>query len=548
MACSASTSTTNVRFRTSDHGKAGGGEKPAVGLSVLMTAPKVLSLNGLTKRFGSVLAVDAVDLSLHRGEVLALLGENGAGKTTLMNMLFGHYMPDAGSVDVADGAGNLQALTLGHPQAALAAGIGMVHQHFTLAENLTALDNIVLGAEPLMSLRRDRGAARAKITAIMQQSGLTAPLDVRVGRLSVGERQRVEILKALYRDARILVLDEPTAVLTPQEADALFDNIGAMTAQGLSVIFISHKLREVLAFSQRIAVLRHGKKVGEIATADADERVIARMMVGADTPTTARKDMPPGAPVFQLAGVSVRGHSKRDSLSNVNLTVSQHEILGIAGVSGNGQSALAGLISGLNRPDSGKINVDGVEISKPDPKTMIRAGIGRIPEDRHHDGIVGAMSVAENMVIERLDQPDVQARGLLKRDAIRQNADRLAKDYDVRGPGVQARARLLSGGNIQKLILARVFDQNPRLILANQPTRGLDMGAAAEVGRRLLEARARGAGVVLISEDLDEVLGLADRIMVIHDGVLHEAQTRDRAEIGLMMAGEHTSERTGETA
>jgi len=206
------------------------------------------------------------------------------------------------------------------------------------------------------------------------------------------------------------------------------------------------------------------------------------------------------------------------------------------------------LISGLNRPDSGKINVDGVEISKPDPKTMIRAGIGRIPEDRHHDGIVGAMSVAENMVIEQLDQPDVQARGLLKRDAIRQNADRLAKDYDVRGPGVQARARLLSGGNIQKLILARVFDQNPRLILANQPTRGLDMGAAAEVGRRLLEARARGAGVVLISEDLDEVLGLADRIMVIHDGVLHEAQTRDRAEIGLMMAGEHTSERTGETA
>ena len=509
-----------------------------------MTAQKVLSLNALTKRFGSVLAVDAVDLTLHKGEVLALLGENGAGKTTLMNMLFGHYMPDAGSVDVADGAGNLRALTLGHPQAALAAGIGMVHQHFTLAENLTALDNIVLGAEPLASLRRNRGAARAKIRGIMQQSGLTAPLDVKVGRLSVGERQRVEILKALYRDARILVLDEPTAVLTPQEADALFENIGAMTAQGLSVIFISHKLREVLAFSQRIAVLRHGQKVGEIATADADERVIARMMVGADTPATARQAMSPGAPVLQLSGIALRGHSKRDSLTGIDLTVHEHEILGIAGVSGNGQSALAGLISGLRRPDAGRLVVDDRDIRRPDPRTMIRAGVGRIPEDRHHDGIVGAMSVAENMVIERLDDPDVQARGLLKRDAIRHNAERLIKEYDVRGPGAEAGARLLSGGNIQKLILARVFEQNPRLILANQPTRGLDMGAAAEVGRRLLDARARGAGVVLISEDLDEVLGLADRIMVIHDGALHEAQTRDRAEIGLMMAGE----KTGETA
>lgn len=513
-----------------------------------MTAQKVLSLNALTKRFGTVLAVDAVDLTLHKGEVLALLGENGAGKTTLMNMLFGHYMPDAGSVDVADAAGHLQPLPLGHPQAALAAGIGMVHQHFTLAENLTALDNIVLGAEPLASWRRDRGAARAKIRAIMQQSGLTAPLDVKVGRLSVGERQRVEILKALYRDARILVLDEPTAVLTPQEADALFGNIGAMTAQGLSVIFISHKLREVLAFSQRIAVLRHGKKVGEIATADADERSIAQLMVGADTPVTARQAMVPGAPVLHLSGVTLHGHSKRDSLSGIDLTVRAHEILGIAGVSGNGQTALAGVISGLRRPYAGRIMVDNNEIRHPDARTMIKAGVGRIPEDRHHDGIVGAMSVAENMVIERLNDPDVQSRGLLKHDAIAQNAERLAKEYDVRGPGVQARARLLSGGNIQKLILARVFEQNPRLILANQPTRGLDMGAAAEVGRRLLEARARGAGVVLISEDLDEILGLADRIMVMHDGQLHAANTRDRAEIGLMMAGDTARDTAGDSA
>ena len=248
----------------------------------------VLSLNGLSKRFGPVVANDDVSLTLQEGEVLALLGENGAGKTTLMNMLFGHYLPDAGSMEVADAAGRLRPLQLGHPQAALAAGIGMVHQHFTLAENISALDNITLGAEPLLALRRDRRAAQTKIEGIIARSGLKAPLTTPVGRLSVGERQRVEILKALYRDARILVLDEPTAVLTPQEADTLFDNIKAMTAEGLSVIFISHKLREVLAFSDRIAVLRHGVKVGEMATSEADERAIARMMVGADTPKVDR--------------------------------------------------------------------------------------------------------------------------------------------------------------------------------------------------------------------------------------------------------------------
>lgn len=503
-----------------------------------MTPSKVLSLNGLSKRFGTVVANDDVNLDLHEGEVLALLGENGAGKTTLMNMLFGHYMPDAGTVDVAGDDSVLQPLALGHPQAALAAGIGMVHQHFTLAENLSALDNIVLGSEPLFALRRNRAEARRKIEAIMQRSGLVAHLDTRVSRLSVGERQRVEILKALYRDVSILVLDEPTAVLTPQEADALFENIGAMTREGLSVIFISHKLREVLAFSQRIAVLRHGVKVGEIATSDADERVIARMMVGEDTPETPRKAMDPGAPVLTLDKVSVRGRSNRDSLKDISLQVRANEILGVAGVSGNGQSALAGLISGLTQADAGQVIVSGLPIRQADPLAMINAGVGRIPEDRHHDGIVGGMSVAENLVIERLTDSEVQSRGLLKADAIIENAEALTKDYDVRGPGVYARARLLSGGNIQKLILARVFEQHPKLILANQPTRGLDMGAAAEVARRLLEARARGAGVMLISEDLDEVLSLADRIMVIHDGELIEAGARDREEIGLMMAGE----------
>ncbi|MCV6586745.1 MAG: ABC transporter ATP-binding protein, partial [Marinibacterium sp.] len=474
-----------------------------------MTDQTVLRLAGLSKRFGPVVANEDVSLTLARGEVLALLGENGAGKTTLMNMLFGHYLPDAGTVEVADETGTLQQLPLGHPQAALGAGVGMVHQHFTLAENLGALDNITLGAEPLLALRRNRHAARDKVERLITESGLSAPLDVPVGRLSVGERQRVEILKALYRDARILVLDEPTAVLTPQEADTLFANIKRMTEHGLSVIFISHKLREVLAFSDRIAVLRHGRKVGEMATADADEGAIARMMVGADTPKLAREATTPGAPVLSLRGVSVPGRSKRDSLNAVDLDVNAHEILGIAGISGNGQSALAQVISGLAQPTAGTLRVDETAIARPTPATMIAAGVGRIPEDRHHEGIVGAMSVAENMVIERLNDRDVQRHGLLNRDGIAENAARLAAAYDVRGPGVEAPARLLSGGNIQKLILARVFERTPRLILANQPTRGLDMGAAAEVGRRLLEARMRGAGIVLISEDLDEILGLA---------------------------------------
>lgn len=500
----------------------------------------VLSLNGLSKRFGSVVANDDVSLTLARGEVLALLGENGAGKTTLMNMLFGHYLPDVGTIDVADETGRLQPLLLGHPQAALSAGIGMVHQHFTLAENISALDNITLGSEPLMALRRDRQSAREKIEGIIAKSGLKAPLSTPVGRLSVGERQRVEILKALYRNARILVLDEPTAVLTPQEADMLFDNIKAMTKDGLSVIFISHKLREVLAFSDRIAVLRHGVKVGEMATSDADEKAIARMMVGADTPKVKRAEVSVGAPVLQLKGITFAGRSNRNSLQSVDLDVHAHEILGVAGISGNGQSALAQVISGLAVPSAGTIHVGGRAITKPTPQAMVSAGVGRIPEDRHREGIVGAMSVAENMVIERLGDPDVQTRGLLRREAIDVHAEELAKDYDVRGPGVAAPARLLSGGNIQKLILARVFERAPNLILANQPTRGLDMGAAAEVGRRLLEARERGAGVVLISEDLDEILGLADRIVVIRDGQLAATESQDREVIGLMMAGEAT--------
>lgn len=503
-----------------------------------MTENLVLSLNSLSKRFGTVVANDAVSIDLHRGEVLALLGENGAGKTTLMNMLFGHYLPDSGSIDVANEQGEMTPLPLGHPQAALAAGIGMVHQHFTLAENLTALDNILLGSESMFSFRRKAGAARDKINGIIQRTGLAAPLDELVGNLTVGERQRIEILKALYHDARILVLDEPTAVLTPQEADTLFSNIGAMTKEGLSVIFISHKLREVLAFSHRIAVLRHGKMVGEMATDKADERSIAELMVGEETAKPEREKIPVGPAVLRLCDLVVKGDNARNSLHGINLEIGAHEIVGIAGVSGNGQSALARVISGLTSPDSGDMFVDENLVTRFDPPSLLSAGVGRIPEDRHHDGVIGDMSVAENLIIERLSDPDIQKNGFLLQNEIVKNAEDLSQAYDIRGPGIHADARLLSGGNIQKLILARVFESNPRLILANQPTRGLDLGAAGEVARRLLEARKRGAAVILISEDLDEILALSDRVIVIHDGHLIEAKTTDRAAIGMLMAGE----------
>ena len=405
-----------------------------------MNSNKILSLKNLSKSFGRTKANEKVSLDLHRGEILALLGENGAGKTTLMNMLFGHYLPDSGHIEVADEAGHFCELTLGNPQAAIAAGIGMVHQHFTLAENLDAVDNIMLGAEPLSRLTRRRRKAENNIKSLINNSGLSTPLNVPIGRLTVGERQRVEILKALYRNVRILVLDEPTAVLTPQEADTLFKNLAAMAAEGLAVIFISHKLREVLAFSHRIFVLREGKNVGEMATSKSDEQKIARLMVGSETALPQRDGATVSTPVLRLKALSVAGRTQRDSLKDVNLTVLGGEIVGIAGVSGNGQAALAGVISGMTTPESGKIILENQELTQINPALMISKRVGRIPEDRHRDGIVGSMSVAENMIIESINGPEFQKNGLLKSENITDYAEALSKDYDVRGAGSAAPA------------------------------------------------------------------------------------------------------------
>jgi ABC-type uncharacterized transport system ATPase subunit len=504
-----------------------------------MSAP-VLRLAGITKRFGDLVANDRIGLELAPGELLALLGENGAGKTTLMNILFGHYLADAGTIEVAGPHGVLRPLRPGAPRAALDAGIGMVHQHFTLADNLSAFDNIVLGTEPLFRPRSRRIAAREKIQLLMARSGLAVDLDAPIRALSVGERQRVEILKALYRDARILILDEPTAVLTPQETDELFVILKGLAAQGLAIIFISHKLGEVLALSHRIVVLRAGKAVAELVTAEAERESLAELMVGRPVPPAVREPLAAGRPVLELESVDVDDASGRPLLREVGLMVREREIVGIAGVAGNGQAALAGLLSGLLGASRGAIRLCGEDASTWQPATFAARGIARIPEDRERHGVVGEMSLWENLALADRKRPDVQHLGWLRRPAMRARASRVMAAYDVRAPGPDARVGVLSGGNMQKLILGRELERTPTFILADQPTRGLDVGALADVQRRLLAARARGAGILLISEDLDELLTLADRIGVLYRGRLSAALPTEQLSVqalGLMMGG-----------
>ena len=497
-----------------------------------MTRPVVLRLDGITKRFGAHLANDFIGFTLHEGEVIALLGENGAGKTTLMNILFGHYVADAGTVEVMG-----RPLPPGQPRAALAAGVGMVHQHFTLADNLTVLENITLGTRPLWRL--GQGDARARIADLSRRFGLEVDAQARVADLAVGQAQRVEILKALYRDARILILDEPTAVLTPQETGALFRTLRLAVAQGLSIVFISHKLREVMAISDRVLVLRHGRLVGERRTADTDRHELARLMVGAEIAPPAIPAVAEGPVLLALAAVSTHGDP---GLRAATLALCGGRVTGLAGVSGNGQAALAGLIAGTTTPAAGTLTVLDIPAGRGwSPRSALAHGIARIPEDRHRTGSIAAMTLTENAILEGYRAAPFSRRGLIDRHAARTFTEGIIEDYDVRCPGPDARIALLSGGNMQKLILGRALAPDPRIILANQPTRGLDVGAVAYVHARLLAARARGAAILLISEDLDEIQALSDTIHVISAGRLSPAfprGTMSQAALGAWMAGQ----------
>lgn len=500
-----------------------------------------LRLRHITKRFGSLVANDSISFDLNRGEIIALLGENGAGKTTLMNILFGHYVADEGEIEIFG-----QKLQPGVPKAALEAGIGMVHQHFTLADNMTVLENITLGTRDLFSPFLNRGAARRKIAELSRDFGLAVDPDRIVASLAVGERQRVEILKALYRDARILILDEPTAVLTPGETDALFATLKLLVAKGLSIVFISHKLNEVMAISDRVLVLRHGKLTGERHISETDPKMMAALMVGQDVEFPEVEAVMPGEIRLELANISVRPSGSAlvgagVALKDLSLQLRGGEIVGLAGVSGNGQAVLASLIAGTLAPNSGAIRIDGREIGNWSPRKALSSGIARVPEDRHAIGSIGDMSVTENVISERYRSAPFSRAGLLDWGQARKFAEHLISDYDVRCPSPDARIRLLSGGNMQKLILGRALDGDPGVILANQPTRGLDIGAVSYVHRRLLEARKRGAAILLISEDLEEILALSDRIIVMSEGQLSSSSPRGARsiqELGSLMAGQ----------
>lgn len=496
----------------------------------------VLRLSGITKRFGSLVANDAVSIDLGRGEIIALLGENGAGKTTLMNILFGHYLADEGTIEAFG-----ERLPAGDPNAALAAGIGMVHQHFTLADQMSVVENIALGTQSLFSLHFNRASAAARISTLASDFGLDVDPNAMIADLSVGERQRVEILKALYRDARILILDEPTAVLTPQETEALFKTLKTLVTNGLSIIFISHKLHEVLAVSDRVLVLRGGKLAGERKTAETDRAELAALMVGEAISEPEFIEHNPGAPVAEFSGVSTRGRHGGAPLEAIDLVLHEGEVTGLAGIAGNGQAALAALLAGTLSPVTGTMRIYGKTISDWSARSALDHGIGRIPEDRHATGMIGDMSVTENVISETYRSSRFSRFGFLDWIAAEQFARSIIDDYSVKCPSPDSRVRLLSGGNIQKLILGRAFDGDPRIILANQPTRGLDIGAVAYVHGKLLEARGRGAAILLISEDLDEVLALSDRICVISKGRLSEPHPRGSLttkQIGAMMAGQ----------
>lgn len=500
----------------------------------------LVEMRGISKRFPGVQANDGVNLSVHAGEVHALLGENGAGKTTLMSILSGLYQPDGGEILVAG-----KAVSLRSPREAIAAGIGMVHQHFRLVEVFTVAENVTLGlTRPRFRLNMQ--VLEAEVSQLGARYGLQVDPGARIWQLSVGEQQRVEILKMLYRGARVLILDEPTAVLTPQEARDLFVTLRQMAAAGRAVIFITHKLQEVMEVADRITVLRAGRNVATLRKEDTDPRQLARLMVGEEVSLAyERVARPPGECLLELEGIHAMGDRGMLALRGLSLHVHEGEIVGLAGVSGNGQRELAEVVSGLRRVEKGMVKVAGRDVTNCHPAQIISSGVSLVPEDRLGTGLVPSLGVCENIILKSYRCPPISRGPLLQWREIRKRATELVRLFSVKVPRLDTTVRKLSGGNLQRLLLAREISSRPRVMVAVHPTRGLDVGATAGVHRLLLEQRNEGAAILLISEDLDEILALADRVAVIYEGRIvgempvGEARVED---IGLMMAGSHPQE------
>jgi len=502
-----------------------------------MAETTVLELRGITKRYPGIVADDHVDFDLRRGEVHALLGENGAGKSTLMNIVYGLTKPDEGEIRVGG-----KVVTFASARDAIEHGIGMVHQHFMLIPVMTVAENIVLAAEPTRpGGLLDEATAKRRVRDLSQRFGLAVDPDARVELISVGQQQRVEILKALYRGAEILILDEPTAVLTPQEAGELFGIIRSLTAEGTAIIFISHKLNEVLEIADRITVLRRGRKIDTVPREGATEDSLARMMVGRDVLLHVEK--PPAAPgevALAVRDLHVLDDRGLEAVRGVSFDVRRGEIVGIAGVDGNGQTELVEAITGLRRLTSGTIAVAGRPIDgHTTARLMLDAGVGHIPEDRQRRGLVLEFTLAENIALHDYDrQPDSKLGWLFPRRLIARAA-RLIREFDIRGGGPLTRARALSGGNQQKVVIAREVARDPKVLIAAQPTRGLDVGAIEYVHRRLVEERDSGHAILLVSLELEEVLSLADRILVVYEGQVagEHAAGVSADTIGLEMLG-----------
>ena len=496
-----------------------------------------VELRGITKRFPGVVANAGVDLEVDPGEVLALLGENGAGKSTLMNVLFGLYAPDEGEI-LLDRA----TVRFASPAASIAAGIGMVHQHFMLVPVFTVLENVMLGVETITRLGGlDRRAARGKLLELSETYNLHVDPDADIEDLSVGAQQRVEILKALYRSADCLILDEPTAVLTPPEIEDLFRIIGTLTSSGRSVIFISHKLGEVRRIADRITVLRRGEVVATTTPDEASEADLATMMVGRAVQLVVDKvPARPGAAVLRVEGLRVLDERGVAAVDGVDFEVAAGEIVAVAGVQGNGQTQLVEALAGLRAIDAGTVTLDGEDITGLGPRRLLERGVAHVPEDRLRDGLVGAFPVRDNLVLNTFRRSPF-ARGLrIDRGEVRENAERLMVDFDIRAASPEVPASTLSGGNRQKVIVAREFGHAKRLLIAAQPTRGLDVGSIQYIHRRIVEKRDVGAAVLIVSTELDEVLALADRILVVFRGHIVGTVARadaTREQLGLLMAG-----------